>query len=237
MLRILSFNIHKGMGWRTRRSTLEQIHTQLQLLHPDIIMLQEIRGHQFEALAQSFWRHITYGKNAVYTKGHHGNAILSNYPILFSENIDISTNSFEKRGLLHAIVHVSSQQPLHLLCVHLGLFKRDRKRQLARIEKFIRAKIPSDAPLILGGDFNDWSDLATGPLIEILNLREAFLDYHGTYAMTFPAWAPILKLDRIYYRGFDIHHAYRIIQKPWQLLSDHIALEAHLQFKTVADLR
>ncbi|EKD70971.1 MAG: hypothetical protein ACD_46C00311G0004 [uncultured bacterium] len=229
-IRILSYNIHKGIGWTIRKSTLTQIHTQILEIHPELIFLQEIRGTQFELIAEKIWPHFSYGKNAVYEKGHHGNAILSKFPILFSENIDLTFGRYERRGLLHAIIQLTNHgQPLHLLCVHLGLFKSDRCKQIAKIVQHIQSNIPQNEPLILGGDFNDWSSFATEPLIHNLGLEEAFLSSCGGYAKTFPAWAPMLRLDRLYYRGFDTSHANCLANKPWRQLSDHIALDVALK--------
>lgn len=229
-IRILSFNIHKGIGWTRHKPTLAQIHEQIRLLHPDIVFLQETRGSQFEFLAGEIWPHFSYGKNAVYAKGHHGNAILSKFPITFSQNIEISMGAYERRGLLHSIVHPPVlNHPVHLICVHLGLLRKDRCRQLEEIVNYVESTIPKNAALIMGGDFNDWRDHATEPLIEGLGLQEAFLDQHGTYAKTFPAWAPILKLDRIYSRGFHTNDAERLTQQSWKSLSDHIALNVCLQ--------
>src|SRR3990167_9633440 len=166
-IQILSFNIHKGTGWGIRGSKLDQIHEQIRELHPDIILLQEIKNAQFEFLASDIWPHFSYGKNAVYPKGHHGNAILSKFPIQFTKNIDLSTSRYERRGLLHSIIHIPKfNLSLHLLCVHLGLFRKDREKQLERIIQYIQENILEYEPLILGGDFNDWSGYATKPLID-----------------------------------------------------------------------
>lgn len=230
-IHIISFNIHKGRGWGITRSTLNQIHNSLCTLHPDIIFLQEIRGAQFEILSAGLWPHFSYGKNAVYPKGHHGNAILSKFPIEATDNIDLSMHRYESRGLLHSYVKVTKNNlPLHLLCVHLGLFINDRRKQLDKIVSYIRANIPENEPIILSGDFNDWNVYATIPLINTLGFHEAFLSKHGSYARSFPAWAPILKLDRIYYRGLKITNAHRLVKKPWKYFSDHIALEVYLEY-------
>ena len=68
----------------------------MRILQPDVIFLQEVLGHhevhkkrvnswpeqsQFEYLAHELWPHFAYGKNAVYTDGHHGNAILESIPL------------------------------------------------------------------------------------------------------------------------------------------------------------
>ena len=230
-IRILTFNIHKGVGWG-RTSTLNKIHTHIQELHSDIIFLQEIRGSQFEAISSDIWPHLSYGKNAVYLTGHHGNAILSKFPILMSDNIDLTMRRYERRGLLHSIIRLEqSNLPLHLLCVHLGLSIRDQLKQLKKIVTYIQATISDQDPLVLGGDFNDWTGSATKPLVKELGLQEAFLDSHQAYARTFPAWAPLLKLDRIYFRGFQVSKAHRLVQHPWRPLSDHIALEVYLTLK------
>jgi endonuclease/exonuclease/phosphatase family metal-dependent hydrolase len=228
-IHILCFNIHKGVGWGTRKSTLNLIHQQISILHPDIIFLQEVRGLQFEFLASGLWPHFSYGKNAVSPKGHHGNALLSKFPIHSSENIDLTMRRYERRGLLHSVITLPEQNKnIHLLCVHLGLLKKDRRKQLDKIVSFIQQKIPEKEPLVFAGDFNDWSSYATKPLMKKAGLQEAFLTTHGRYARTYPAWAPILKLDRIYFRGFQIIQARRLIKKSWRFLSDHIALEAIL---------
>lgn len=229
-IRVMSFNIHKGIGGVLPKSTISKIRRRIRELHPDVILLQEIQGSQFEAFTTEIWPHFTYGRNAVYTKGHHGNAILSKFPIHFTENIDISMHRYERRGLLHSVIKLSAEHELlHLLCVHLGLFKRGRRKQLDKIGKFIQTRIKPHEPLILGGDFNDWTDFATPLLVEKLGLQEAFLNSHGAYARTYPVWAPVLKLDRLYLRGFHINHAHRLIQKPWRYLSDHTALEVSLR--------
>lgn len=226
-LKLLCLNIHKGIGWGQHRLALKELHAQIDILDPDIILLQEILGSQFEILASEIRPHYRYGKNVTYSIDNYGNAIFSKYPITFSDNIDLTIRRYERRGLLHTNINLLENN-LHLLCVHLGLLKSDRHRQLDKIIKYVHANITEKDLLIFGGDFNDWSGAATKPLIKQLGLEEAFLAYQGRYARTFPAWAPLLRLDRIYYRGFQTVLAQRLIQKPWRYLSDHIGLEVHL---------
>lgn len=228
-LQILSYNIHKGIGWSITPTTIYHIQSQIQETHSDIIFLQEVRGIQCDLLRSELSPHVAYGKNAIYKRGHHGNAILSKFPIIFSENINLSMHRFEHRGVLHSIIKPDEKnQPIHLLCTHLGLFSKDRRKQLDIIVKYINNNIPENQPIILGGDFNDWTGYATEPLIHNLEFQEAFLNIHSSYAKTFPAWVPILKLDRMYFRGFSVNYANRLIHKPWRYLSDHIAIEVSL---------
>ena len=62
-----------------------------------------------------------YGRNAVYPEGHHGNAVLSRYPIEHYENRDVSVDGAEKRGVLYCrIVPPMTGKAIHVMCVHLG---------------------------------------------------------------------------------------------------------------------
>lgn len=223
ILKVLSFNIHKGFGWHRFISTFKAIDQHIQDLSPDFIFFQEILGTQAEYIVFDRWPHYSYGKNVVFRAGHFGNAIFSRFPIIFSENFDLSTYRLEQRGLLHSIVNLPNEKRLHLLCVHLGLFRRSRQKQYEKIISYIKSTISNDEPIILGGDFNDWGSHATLPL-QSFGLQEAFMQLHRAYARTFPAWAPLLKLDRIYTRGIEIISADRLMQKSWRILSDHIAI-------------
>lgn len=243
-LKIVSYNIHKGFSTGNRKFILKKMREALTGVHPDFVFLQEVQGHhdvhqkkitdwpaqpQFEFLAHELWPHFSYGKNAVYTNGHHGNAILSKYPFISSENIDISTNRLEKRGLLHGMVDVPwSKDPLHLICVHLGLLEAERNHQVLRLCSRIESHIPHGEPLIIGGDFNDWRGKASGTLEKKLEVREAFLSLHGSHAKTFPSWMPALRLDRIYSRGLRFESARCLNDPPWNDLSDHSALVAEV---------
>lgn len=225
MLKLLSFNIHKGVGWHRFHSTFNAMEDHIRLLSPDILFFQEILGVQAEKIVSDIWQNFSYGRNAVYPKGHFGNAIISKFPIIFSENLDLSNSRFDRRGLLHSIIEYKDQQ-VHLLCVHLGLFKKYRLNQFAKIINYIQHIIPPNAPIILAGDFNDWGSHATVPLEKELGLHETFKLLHGSYARTFPAWKPILKLDRIYSREIKVIEAERKMEKSWRKLSDHIAIQA-----------
>src|SRR5258705_6666513 len=117
-LKILSYNVHKlfnTLGTQYFLSALKEVLSGMDL---DLVFLQEFRGLQpeehkddyasdpLEHLADELWDHFIYGKNAISTSGHHGNAILSKYPFLSSENFDISNHSWEKRGMLIGKINI-----------------------------------------------------------------------------------------------------------------------------------
>jgi endonuclease/exonuclease/phosphatase family metal-dependent hydrolase len=232
-LHVLSFNIHKGFAALGSESTLARIREAVRSTDAHILCLQEVAGdaagaQQFEYLADSVWHHHAYGKNAVYESGHHGNAILSKYPIKAWENIDISTNGFERRGMLHVTLDVEGV-PLHVVTVHLNLFEGGRRIQLQRLEERLESHVPDGEALILAGDFNDWRRNATGILAK-MGLEECFVKTRGREAATFPVQLPALCLDRIYVRGFDVTGARVLFGGDWKQLSDHAALLATLQW-------
>jgi endonuclease/exonuclease/phosphatase family metal-dependent hydrolase len=243
-LRVLSYNIHKGFNRGNRELVLGRIRDAIREVHADLVFLQEVQGQhdeheknhekwpkepQFEFLADELWPHFAYGKNAVYTSGHHGNAILSKYPFAFTENIDVSTSKYERRGLLHGVIEIPGRKlPFHAICVHLGLFENDRQSQLKRICERIESHVKHAEPLVIAGDFNDWMGRASSPLYGALEVKEAFREAGGAHARTFPSWLPALRLDRIYYRGLKLEKARVLSGAPWSRLSDHAALYAEL---------
>ena len=241
VLRVLSYNIHKGFAL-SQRFVLGGIRDGIRQVHADIVFLQEVLGDhknhqekikewpgpQLEFLADEIWPHYAYGRNAVYSAGHHGNAILSKFPISSFENIDISNNRFERRGILHAVT-TWKDAPLHLLCVHLDLTSNGRKIQNERIVQRIQESNPAHKRLILAGDFNDGRGLATSHFESTLELKEAFQTVHGAHAKTFPSPFPLLTLDRMYTRGFAPLTALCHEGPPWSALSDHLAIESSLR--------
>ena len=223
---------------------VHELRDSLRTLGADIIFLQEVVGHheghaarfenwpgrpQHEFLADSVWADFAYGKNAIYDEGHHGNAILSRYPIVRWDNEDISAHSFESRGMLHCEISVPGwQENLHCVCVHMGLFKRGQRRQLLALERRIEQLVPPQAPLVIAGDFNDWREIASQVLVERLNLTEAFELTGGRAARSYPSALPLFRLDRIYVRGFHVENAQVHQGHPWSKISDHAVLSARM---------
>lgn len=242
-LHIASYNIHKGFS-AFNRLRVHELRAGLEGLAPDLVFLQEVQGlhqrhaerhnnwpglPQYEFLADGIWQDHAYGRNVVYEHGHHGNAILSRYPIVKSDNFDITTYSFERRGMLHCEIDVPGfSMPVHCLCVHLSLAGHGRKRQFAMMVERVADSIPADAPLIIAGDFNDWSNQADRMLAGRLALTEVFQPTGGRPARSFPSGLPLLRLDRIYSRGFHIEGAQVLHGRPWSRISDHAPISAHL---------
>jgi endonuclease/exonuclease/phosphatase family metal-dependent hydrolase len=244
VLHVTTYNIHKGFSQFNRTLTVHELRARLRELNPDIVFLQEVQGlheghaqrhplwpgaPQHEFLADDIW-HNAYGRNAAYGHGHHGNAILSRFPILSTRNQDVTHLRFEKRGLLHCTVQPAGwTQALHCVCSHLSLFGASRRWQMDALARDLEELIPTDAPLIIAGDFNDWRNQAHIHLAKRLDLHEAFADAGGLPTRTFPAALPMMRLDRIYVRGFTVDHTEVHRGAGWERISDHAALSAHLR--------
>jgi len=245
-LHVATYNIHKGFSQFNQRMMVHELRDRLRLLAPDIVFLQEVQGlhlahgerysnwpeqPQHEFLAGEEWESSAYGRNVIYDHGHHGNAILSRFPILSVRNQDVTHLRFERRGLLHCAIKAEPwAQAVHCVSVHLSLFARSRRRQMNALAEVLEALVPNDAPLIIAGDFNDWRNRASGLLADRLGLTEVFAGSVDRPSRSFPSALPMLRLDRIYVRGFLVDSATLHTGRVWSRISDHAALSAKLRF-------
>ncbi len=243
LLHVTTFNIHKGFSQFNRRMMVHELRERLRQLNPDIVFLQEVQGlhlghaenhadwpdsPQHEFLAEDVWSAAAYGRNMVYDHGHHGNAILSRFPILHAHNQDVTHLQFEKRGLLHCRIELPGGQSAHCVCAHLSLFGYSRRKQMDALADYLTREADPVEPLIIAGDFNDWRNRAGEHLARRLGLHEVFGGHHGNPVRSFPAAMPMFRLDRIYVRGFDVRRTEVHHGPPWSTISDHAALSAHL---------
>lgn len=242
-IKVLTWNIHKGFSIGNRRFMLKEAREALRMVGADVVFLQEVygehQGHQanvsewpteaqFEYLADSMWSHHAYGKNAVYPEGHHGNAILSKWPIKRWDNLDLTLHANEMRGMLHAVVEVEGTE-LHLCTTHINLLHNHRVRQLEKICAHLQRVLDPKDRLIFAGDFNDWHRKLHGPLCAQMDLKEVFESLYGHYAKTFPSFLPVLPLDRMYYRNVKPIQAMSLRDGPWGKLSDHLPIYAEIE--------
>lgn len=241
-IKVLTVNTHKGFTFFNRRFILPELRDAVRTTGADLVFLQEVLGThqrhaeryhdwpatpQYEFLADSMWPQFAYGRNAVYPDGDHGNALLSKFPILRHENLDVSVGLDEQRGLLHTVLDVPGQREVHAICVHLGLREAHRHQQLQLLCRLLDS-LPSAAPVIAAGDFNDWRRRAD-PVLARRSMREAFALAFGAPAKSFPARWPLLRLDRVYLRNASSHAPAVLSTRPWSHLSDHAPLAVEIR--------
>ncbi len=242
-LKILSYNIHKGFDWKNKNYFLREMKDFIKSSHADIVFLQEVVGKnekfkdqglvdaQFEFLADEIWPHFSYGHNAVYDHGHHGNLILSKFPIQSFENIDISTNKWERRGLLICKIELPEgpSHPSHFYaaCSHLNLLHGGRLLQYQKIKEHIlhyegKSEL-ENVPVIIAGDFNDWNKKCADVFENEMQMHEVHKTLFGNFAKTFPSAFPLLSLDRIYIKNAKVFKVEILGPKKTSTVFDHLS--------------
>ena len=243
-LRVVTWNIHKGIGGVDRRYRLDRTSEVLQALSADIVLLQEVADgmpgcgmdNQLEELSESLeLRHVAYGAEHRFRVGGYGNAILSRFPLTDSARIDLTIGRRKRRGLVQTRVHAKLDGGAHTRSVvvfnlHLGLSGAERATQLQRfLASHPFAHLHHDTPLVVGGDFNDvWASL--GPRF----LEPAGLARAGKLQPTFPAALPLRPLDGLWIRGsVSVISAHPVRNALSKAASDHLPIVADLELSPV----
>ena len=243
-MRLLCWNIHKGIGGVDRRYDLHRILRVIDHYDPDVLVLQEVdrgvprsrRQDQTGLISDVLdYPHVEYGPNVHLRQGCYGNATLSRFPIVNSRNINLSFGIKKSRGALYTEVRTrvgGHAYRLHLVNVHLGLSGMERRWQVKRLlESTELGRLDSAGRIIVAGDTNDWN----GALGRGLFSRAGFQCATGTgrrASLTFPAWQPVSALDRVFYRGaIESEHHYRGRLRITRQASDHLPVIVDFQLK------
>ena len=232
-LRLITYNIHKGIGGVDRRYHPERIAQTIAHCRPHIVLLQEVddgvprsRHHRQvdllgDALAMPY---RAYQPNVMLKEGQYGNAILSRFPLADIRHLDLTIPLKKRRRALVAHCRVRCDghtRSLVLFNVHLGLAGFERTIQLRRILSCdVLRHTRRTTGVVVAGDYNDiWGTLGRR-LLEPAGFKPA-----SRKRRTFPAMLPIRPLDRIYYRGaIDVHHSFASRTKVARQASDHLPL-------------
>lgn len=237
-IRVLTYNIHKGIGGIDRRYRPERIAETIRHHEPDVVFLQEVdRGaRRSGSHDQVAWLGEACGLPyrawfpvvAVRGGGEYGNAILTRHRIAEANKIDLTIPPKKKRAALHAriVLDVGGHtRTLHAWDLHLGLSGFERKIQLRRfLESQPFAHLHHDTAQVVAGDFNDVYATLGPKLLAPAGFRTSRHAHP-----TFPAWAPVRALDAIYVRGaIEIAHVSRSHLGLARFASDHLPLVAEL---------
>lgn len=174
-----------------RQRDPERVGRVIAALDADIIGLQEVdwfhdRGDEspHEVLRGLPGYEAVEGRNLRDHRGNYGNLLLTRYPVREVRRFDITHLHYEPRGVIDADIDTPAGL-LRVLVTHLGLLKRERRRQVARIAQ----ELGDGRPTVLLGDFNEWRQ--SGPSLRPLGT------WPGRWPASFPAHYPLLPLDRI----------------------------------------
>lgn len=230
-MRILSYNIHKGIGGRDRRYRLERVLEVIAREEPDVVCLQEVDRHvrrsrfddQPRTLARALGQeHLLYQMNVHLKTGGYGNLILSRLPFRSHHQISLRMNRRKPRGAQIVVVETAGG-PLQVVNWHLGLAERERVWQ---VEKLLRHRLFREAshlPAILTGDTNDWRNMLGSRVLAAAGFRQATEPVPRF--RSFPAWLAMGSLDKAFCRGnLRVKHS-RIVRTPAaRVASDHLPL-------------
>ena len=196
MIKVASYNIHKGIGLDRRRDPMRILDV-LREIDADVIALQEA-DRRFGAKAcviplhmldeHSPWKAIPFGVNAG-SMGWHGNALLVRKEASVEDCAAIHLPALEPRGAVMADVRANGQA-IRVVGMHLDLSGLWRRRQAHAILGHVDASAER-RPTVMMGDLNEWS-AASGCL------RDFGKDYaFAGCAPSFHVRHPVARLDRI----------------------------------------
>ena len=136
---VLTYNIHKAIG-NDRSYQPGRIIEILEESGADILCLQEVdfqvpRSHNDDLarkLAEAMGMEYDLGLNVQLKKGAYGNATLSRYPIVHTENLNITWGIKKPRGCLMSRINTPAGE-IAILNFHLGLAGFERISQIKMI--------------------------------------------------------------------------------------------------------
>jgi endonuclease/exonuclease/phosphatase family metal-dependent hydrolase len=229
-MRVLSYNIHKGIGGRDRRYELGRVCRVIEAENPDLICLQEVtrnarRTHhddQPKVLAACFPGYAScFQMNVHYREGGYGNLFLSRWPILSHHHLCLRLRTKKPRGVQLAVVD-TPEGLLHVANWHLGLAEKERHWQVNRMLDHPLFRASAGLPTLVVGDFNDWRNtLARGPFA---GHGFEYLTHPPTRFRSFPAFLPVLALDKAFHRGLTVRAARVVRTQLAHRASDHLPL-------------
>ena len=196
MIKVASYNMHKGVGG-DRRCDPARIMDVLCELDADIVALQEV-DRRFGTRARIIPAHLIDEKGdwqvagpsaRTASMGWHGNAVLVRRTARVKGCAAIHLPSLEPRGAVSVDVELAGHL-LRVVGMHLDLSGLWRRRQAAAILAHVDDH-PQPMPSVLMGDLNEWSS-HSGCLRDFARSH----DFAATGA-SFHAKRPVGRLDRI----------------------------------------
>lgn len=213
LLRVLSYNIHHGEGVDGKLD-LERIARVILSVEPDLVALHEVDSRtertlfvdQPAELASLTNMQVVFGDNIPYQGGRYGNAVLSRFPIIRTENHALrSFYPGEQRGVLEVEVQLPNNQPsLLLFATHLDYRVESPERLVSasQINELIASR--GDRPALLLGDLN--AVPGSGAMLE-LNKQ-----WRRTNRRTLPTYISDTECKQIDYIMFRPAKRWRVIE-------------------------
>lgn len=234
MIKVASYNIHKGIGLDRRRNP-ERVVEVLREIDADVIALQEadrrfgakecvLPHHLLED--HSDWKPVDFGLRAL-SMGWHGNVILVRKSARILQSQPLHLPALEPRGAVMADIALAGAT-IRVLGMHLDLSGLWRRRQAAAIMNHVD-DCAHRHPTVMMGDLNEWS-AGSGCL------RDFGRDYaFAETGASFHSRRAIARLDRIM-----VSHDLKVVacgvhaSPAARKASDHLPIWAMLELAALA---
>ena len=229
-MRLLSYNIHKGIGGSDRLYRLERIVRVIEQHKPDLICLQEVDRNvkrsrlddQPALLAKALKvADSSFQMNVHLKLGGYGNLVLSRWPLLVKHHVSLRMATKKPRGAQMVVVD-TPQGKLHVVNWHLGLSEVERVWQARHLFAHSLFKENEALPTIVAGDSNDWRNM----LHRTIFAGHGFEHFSAPPAQhrSFPAYFPMGALDKAFGRALKLERSRVERSKPARWASDHLPL-------------
>ncbi len=188
LLTVGTYNIHRCVG-RDHRYDVDRVARVIRQLECDAVGLQEVDNKpalrtQLEFLANATDMQPVAGAN---------NALLTSREVGKIRLHDLTYTGREPRSALDVEL-LAGRQVVRVIVTHLGLRSVERRFQVQKLLTVLR-DIPSDRMVIVLGDINEWL-----PVGRPLRWLHSVLGKPPGGPRSFPVWAPLLALDRVWTR-------------------------------------
>lgn len=227
-MRVVTLNLRSGLSL-SDPGDLTPLIELLSSLSADVICLQEIdrflpRSHfrnQMALISKALGMRGRFFPSIPLSPMSFGLAILSRFPLMRHTSFFLPFSG-EPRVLAKVVV-LYEGKPCTLFNTHLGLNPDERLRQTRRIAQIISRE---KSPFLLCGDFNEIVSEPT--MISLLDNSDLNEVRDPTYAPTFPAFDPKVRIDLMFCSS-DLIFSSAFVSPV--VVSDHFAFVADLEMK------
>jgi endonuclease/exonuclease/phosphatase family metal-dependent hydrolase len=231
VLTVGSYNIHGCVG-TDRCYDLARVAGVIRELGCDTVGLQEVDGRpglqsaslQLLDLANATgMTPIAVGTHIVTPQRiRKTNALLTSREVRSVRSYDLTFGGYEPRSALDVELLVG-KRAVRVIVTHLGLDGGERRFQVRKLLALLNG-IPEGQPVVLLGDINEWF-----PVGRPLRWLHGALG-KAPSGRSFPVWAPLLALDRIWSRPTSALRMFEVYRSPAaRVASDHYPVRADIE--------
>jgi endonuclease/exonuclease/phosphatase family metal-dependent hydrolase len=232
-VRVLSYNIHHAEGV-DKVLDVERIARVISSAQPDLVALQEVDRRakrsksvdQPAELSRLTGLQVAFGSNIPLEGGDYGNAVLSRWPIVRSENHRLpNVDAGEQRGVLE--VHLEApgtRTPVVLWATHFDHRSNDAERRASAQSIEARLLQQRDVAALLVGDLNDVPTSSTLTLLSMMWTRT-----NNDVLPTIPVAKPARQIDYVLFRPVERWRVVETRVLDEAVASDHRPLLAVLE--------